>query len=71
MSGHGYASWNWTLINVNVSINKKANNWRKKFFCKWITKVNEEKDIWVVIDSSLKSELHGAEKIKRQIEWLG
>ena len=66
MSGPGYASWNWTLIN-----NKKANYRKYFFFCKWITKVNEEKDIRVVIDSSLKFELHGAEKIKKQIEWLG
>ena len=76
MSGPGYGSWNWTLINVKVwhFINKKANN--QKYFLNppldvnELQKVSEEKDIGVVIDSTLKFELHVAKKIKRQIEWF-
>ena len=54
---------------MTLSINKKVNN-RK--YClttplsvNVLQKVNEEKDIGVVIDSSLKFELHVAKKIKK------
>ena len=36
-----------------------------------LQKVNEEKDIGVVIDSSLKFELHVAEKIKNWNKMIG
>ena len=79
MSEPGYGSWNWTPININVwhYLLTKANN--QKYFLNTplglnmvneLQKVSEEKDIVVVLDSSLKVELHAAEKIKRQIEWL-
>ena len=66
MSGPGYGSWNWTVINVNVwhYLLTKANN-RK--YClntslgiNWLQKLKEEKDIDVVIDSSLKFEIRHA-----------
>ena len=51
MSGPCYGSWNWTLINVNV--------WhylltQKPLGVNELQKVNEEKDIGIVTDSSLK-----------------
>ena len=65
MNWPDYGSWNWTVINVNVwhyILTKKTNN-RK--YClntplgvNELQKVNEEKDIGEVIDSSLKFEIH-------------
>ena len=57
---------------MTLSINKNANN--QKYFLNTplgineLLKVSEKKDIGIVIDYSLKFELHVAEKIKRQIE---
>ena len=58
---------------MTFSINKKKTNDRKYFLntplgVNELQKVNEEKEIRVFIDSSLKFELHFADKIKRQIE---
>ena len=53
---------------MTLSINKKANN--RKYFLNTplgvneLQKVNEENDIGLVIDSSLKFEIHVAEKKK-------
>ena len=72
MSGSGYGSWNWTLINVNVwhSLLTKKRIIENIFLntplgVNELQKLNEEKDIGVVIDSSLKFEIHVAEKIKK------
>ena len=55
-----------------TSINKKVNNQiyslNTPLGVDELQKVNEKKDIGVVIDSSLKFKLHVAEKINRQLE---
>ena len=55
---------------IALSINKKANNWN---YClntpldvNELQKLNEEKDIWVVTDSSLKFDIYVPEKIKKE-----
>ena len=60
---------------MTLSINKKAND--RKYFLNTplgvnkLQKVNEEKDIGEVIDSSLKFEIHVAEKIKKANRMIG
>ena len=60
---------------MTLSINKKANNQKyllnTSLDVNGLQKVNEEKDIGVVIDSSLKFEIHVAEKIKRANRMIG
>ena len=72
MSAPGYGSWKLNSDKfkcMTLSINKKVNN--QKYFLNTplgvnkLQKVNEEKDIGIVIDSSLKFEIHVAEKIKK------
>ena len=60
---------------MTLSINEKVN--KQKYFLNTplgvnkLQKVNEEKDIGVVIDSSLKFEIHIAEKIKKANRMIG